>query len=101
MTGFDSAPKNDYQGAIDSGKQLVKLTKMLIKYYRGEQIPKDPKEIIALAKKVREEERLLEEADRAREYIKRTWKERDQKARAKRRAKLRKIFHLSSNNIRK
>lgn len=85
---------SDYQGAIDSAKQLVKLTKMLIKYYRGEQIPKDPKEIIALARKVRDEEKLLKEAEEAREYIKRTWKERDQRARARRRAKLKKIIHI-------
>ena len=86
--------ENEYQGLIDSAKQLHKLSKKVVEYYRGPQIPKDPKEIIALAKKVKEEEKLLDEAEKAREFIKNTWKERDRKARAKRRAKIKKILHL-------
>ena len=91
---FDNHTKNDYQGAIDSAKQLVTLGKKVYKFYRGETIPNDPKEIIELAKKVKEEEKLLGEAEKAKAYIKKTWKERDQKIRAARRAKLKKILHI-------
>jgi len=87
---------NDYQGAIDSAKQLVKLGKKVYNFYAGPKIPKDPKEIIQLAKQVQEEEKLLEEAEKAKEYIKTTWKARDQKARAARRAKLKRIFHIKN-----
>lgn len=87
---------NDYQGAIDSAKQLVSLGKKVYKFYRGETMPSDPKEIIELAKKVKEEEKLLDQAEEAKEYIKRTWKERNQKARAARRAKLKKLFGIKN-----
>lgn len=88
--------KNDYQGAIDSAKQLVTLGKKVYKFYRGETIPSDPQAIIDLAKKVEKEEKLLDEAEKAKAYIKKTWRERNQKARAARRAKLKKLFGIKN-----
>lgn len=88
---------NDYQGAIDSAKQLARLGKRVYNFYVGPKIPKDPEEIIRLAEQVKKEEELFDKAEKAKEYIKKTWQERDQKARAARRAKLRKIFHIKKD----
>lgn len=85
---------NDYQGAIDSAKQLVKLGRKLYNFYAGPQIPKDPEKIIEMAKNLEKEEKIIDEAEKAKEYIKKTLKERDQKARAARRAKLKKLLHI-------
>ena len=87
---------NDYSGAIESAKQLKKLLGKAYRFYVGEQIPKDPHEILALAEKVRKDEELRGKADEAREYIKKTWKERKRRERMERRAKLKRLFGKKS-----
>lgn len=84
----------NYDGAEESIKQLIKLGKVAYKAFRGPQIPKDPREVIALEKKVREEEHLRLKAERSKDNIKKIWKDRDREARLKRRAKLKRILTL-------
>lgn len=86
----------NYDGAIESAKQLIKLGKTVKNFYFGKSIPKDPHEVIALAKKVRKEQEIKKEADQAREYIKKTWKDEDRQARLRRRAKLKKILGIKN-----
>ena len=83
---------NDYEGAIIAAKQLKKLLGKAYKFYVGERLPKDPEELIKFAKELRKKEALLDEADEAREYIKKTLKARSDKEKAERRAKLKKLF---------
>lgn len=83
---------NDYEGAIIAAKQLKKLMGKAYRFYVGEQIPNDPQAIIDLAKRVKRDEALRKEAKIAKEYIKKTWKERKHQERMERRAKLKKLF---------
>lgn len=83
---------SDYEGAIIAAKQLKKLMGKAYRFYVGEQIPKDPQAIIDLAKKVKKDEALRKEAKVAKEYIKKTWKERKHQERMERRAKLKRLF---------
>jgi hypothetical protein len=83
---------NDYEGAIIAAKQLKKLMGKAYRFYVGERLPKDPEELIKFAKELRKKEALLDEADIAREYIKKTLKARSDKKKAERRAKLKRLF---------
>lgn len=83
---------NDYEGAIIAAKQLKKLLGKAYKFYVGEQLPKDPEELIKFAKELKKKEALQDEADLAKEYIKRTLKARSDKERAERRARVKRIF---------
>jgi len=87
---------NDYSGAIESAKQLKKLVDKAYHFYVGTKLPTDPQELIDLAEKVKKEEALRDRADLAREYIKKTLKERNQKERAARRATLKSLFGLKT-----
>lgn len=86
----------NYDGAIESAKQLIKLGRKVYHFYAGPKMPSDPKEILKLRDQVREEEHLRIKAEKAKEDIKRIWKERDREARLKRRAKIKKILHLKT-----
>lgn len=88
------AKGNDYSGAIESAKQLKKIMGKVYRFYAGTQIPSDPQAVIDMAKQLRKDEALRDEAETAREYIKKTLKERNQKERAARRAKLKGLFHI-------
>ena len=83
---------NDYSGAIESAKQLKKLLGKAYRFYVGEQLPKDPEELIKFAKELKRKEALQDQADIAKKYIIKTLKERKQKERAERRAKLKSFF---------
>lgn len=83
---------NDYSGAIESAKQLHTLGKRLYNFYVGEKLPKDPQALIDLAKKVKKEEALRQEAKIAKEYIETTLKNRKKEEKMERRAKLKRLF---------
>lgn len=83
---------NDYSGAIESAKQLKKLIGKVYRFYAGPKIPKDPQAVIDFARNLKKQEALKDEAELAREYIKKTLKERNQKERAARRAKIKRLF---------
>lgn len=88
--------RSEYQGAIDSANQIKTLVGKAYRFYVGNRIPKDPHEVIALAEKIRKEEALREQADKARAYIKQVGKERKQRERAARRAKLKSAYNFIS-----
>lgn len=76
--------KDDYAGAVEAYKKLRKLI-------GSESIPKDPMQVIAMAKRMKEEEDLYHRARRARqeiENIKKERKERKAYARKMRRLEL-------------
>lgn len=84
----------NYDGAEESIRQLIHLSKKAYKAFKGPEIPKDPEEILKLAEQVARQDKIRYDAQKAEQYIKSTWKKWDREARLKRRAKLKRILTL-------
>ena len=83
---------SDYSGAITSAKQMYRLMKKAYGFYAGQQLPKDPDELIKFAEKLKKQEALRERGETAKAYITKTLRERKDRERSERRARIKKLF---------